>query len=138
MQHAVSEERQAKGVAVVAVNSNDTTAYPEDSPAKMTEEANAHGYTFPYLFDETQEVAKAYRAACTPDFFLFDKGRKLVYRGQLDDSRPSNDIPVTGADIRRALDACDWKVSGENGAARLLGIPASTLSSRIKALKIQR
>jgi peroxiredoxin len=96
---------QKRGVAVVAINSNDAAKYPEDSPIKMKEEVEAAGYTFPYLYDETQGVAKAYRAACTPEFFLYDKNRKLVYRGQLDDSRPSNGLPVTGKDIRQALDA---------------------------------
>lgn len=96
---------QDKGAAVVAINSNDVTNYPDDSPARMAEEVRSAGYTFPYLFDESQEVAKAYRAACTPDFFLFDGEHKLVYRGQMDDSRPGNGKPVTGADLRAALDA---------------------------------
>ncbi|MHC5016192.1 MAG: thioredoxin family protein, partial [Planctomycetota bacterium] len=96
---------QPKGVAVVAINSNDVKTHPDDSPPKMAEEAASRGYTFPYLFDETQETAKAFGAACTPDFFVYDQDRKLVYRGQLDDSRPSNDVPVTGADLRAALDA---------------------------------
>ncbi len=96
---------QAKGVAVVGINSNDAATYPEDAPDRMREEINARGYTFPYLYDETQQVAKAYRAACTPDFFLFDAQRKLVYRGQMDDSRPGNGLPVTGQDLRAALDA---------------------------------
>ena len=78
---------------------------PDDTPEKMAEEVKNFGYTFPYLVDETQEVAKAYKAACTPDFYVFDKDRKLVYRGQLDDSRPSNDIPVTGTDLTEAIDA---------------------------------
>ncbi|MCC6749191.1 MAG: thioredoxin family protein [Deltaproteobacteria bacterium] len=94
-----------RGVAVVAINANDVASHPEDSPARMAEEAREAGYGFPYLFDETQAVAQAYRAACTPDFFLFDGARRLVYRGQLDDSRPGNDRPVTGADLRAALDA---------------------------------
>lgn len=98
-------EYQAKGVAVAAINSNDVANYPDDAPAKMAAEAAARGYTFPYLFDETQEVAKAYCAACTPDFYVFDGDRRLVYRGQLDDSRPGNGKPVTGADLRAALDA---------------------------------
>ncbi len=102
---ALAKEYQAKGVAVVAINSNDVENYPDDSPAKMAEEIEARGYTFPYLLDETQEVAQAYRAACTPDFYLFDAGRQLVYRGQLDSSRPGNDVPVTGEDLRAALDA---------------------------------
>ena len=94
-----------QGVAIVAISSNDSVAYPADSPAKMIEEQQAAGYNFPYLFDGTQEVAKAYRAACTPDFYLFDQDRRLVYRGQFDDSRPSNGLPVTGKDLRAALDA---------------------------------
>ena len=93
----------ARGVAVVGINSNDTANYPADSPEQMVAEAEMRGYRFPYLYDETQEVAKAYRAACTPDFFLFDKDRRLVYRGQMDSSRPGNDIPVTGEDLRRAI-----------------------------------
>ena len=98
-------EYQPKGLAIVGINANDVASYPDDSPDRMAEEAANFGYTFPYLFDETQEVAKAYRAACTPDFFLFDKARKLVYRGQFDDSRPKNDLPVTGRDLRAAADA---------------------------------
>lgn len=101
----LAKEYQAKGVAVVAINSNDPVAYPEDAPEKMKEEKQRLGYTFPYLFDETQEVARAYRAACTPDFFLFDRARKLVYRGQMDDSRPGNNKPNDGRDLRAALDA---------------------------------
>lgn len=102
---SLAKEYQAKGVAVVAISSNDVAGYPDDSPEKMAEEARLAGYTFPYLYDETQEVAKAYRAACTPDLYVFDKDRRLVYRGQLDDSRPGNGVPVTGADLRAALDA---------------------------------
>jgi peroxiredoxin len=98
-------EYQAKGVAVVAINSNDASKYPDDSPERMVQEVELRGYTFPYLYDETQEVAKAYQAACTPDFFLFDKDHRLFYRGQLDASRPQNGIPVTGSDLRAALDA---------------------------------
>jgi peroxiredoxin len=101
----LAKDYQAKEVAVVGINSNDVANFPEDSPEKMAEEVKEHGYTFPYLFDETQEVAKAYKAACTPDFYVFDEDRKLVYRGQMDDSRPSNDVPVTGKDLRAALDA---------------------------------
>ena len=101
----LAREYQERGVAVVAISANDAAKYPDDGPAKMAQEVKNAGYTFPYLFDETQEVAKAYRAACTPDFFLFDPDRKLVYRGQLDDSRPGNGLPVTGADLRAALDA---------------------------------
>ncbi len=100
-----AKEYQAKGVAIVGINSNDATSYPDDSPEKMREEVKLRGYTFPYLYDETQEVAKAYRAACTPDFFLFDKERRLVYRGQYDDSRPGNGIPVTGKDLQAAIEA---------------------------------
>jgi peroxiredoxin len=96
---------QAKGVAVVGINSNDVANYPDDRPEMMARLARESGFTFPYLYDETQEVAKAYRAACTPDFFLFDNERTLVYRGQLDDSRPSNGIPVTGTDLTAAIDA---------------------------------
>ena len=92
-------------VAIYGINSNDAVNYPGDSPENMREEANTWGYTFPYLFDEDQSVAKAYRAACTPDMFVFDGDKRLVYRGQLDDSRPSNNAPVDGHDIRAALDA---------------------------------
>jgi peroxiredoxin len=99
------KEYQEKGVAVVGINSNDVDSFPEDSPEMMAREARKAGFTFPYLYDESQEVAKAYRAACTPDFYLFNKQRKLIYRGQMDDSRPGNNIPVTGADIRAVLDA---------------------------------
>ena len=94
-----------KGVAIAGINSNDVANYPADSPAKMRDEVQSAGYLFPYLYDETQAVAKAYRAACTPDIFLFDRGRRLVYRGQFDASRPGNGIPVTGKDLRAALDA---------------------------------
>ncbi|HOB76039.1 MAG TPA: thioredoxin family protein [Phycisphaerae bacterium] len=101
----LGRDYQAKGVAVVAINANDAERYPDDSPARMREEVREVGYTFPYLYDETQEVAQAFGAACTPDFFLFDRNRRLVYRGQLDDSRPGNGKPVTGRDLRAALDA---------------------------------
>lgn len=94
-----------KGVAVVGISSNDVTNYPDDSPAKMKVEAHRRGYAFPYLFDESQAVARAYRAECTPDFFLFDAQHRLVYRGQMDDSRPGNGKPVTGADLTAAVDA---------------------------------
>lgn len=100
----LAHEYQTRGVAIVGINSNDSTAYPDDSPEQMVHEAEQRGYTFPYLFDEDQTVAKAYHAACTPDFFLFDRDQRLVYRGQLDDSRPKTDIPVTGKDLRAALD----------------------------------
>lgn len=101
----MGREYTARGIAIAAINSNDVVHYPEDAPAKMAQEATAAGYVFPYLFDETQAVAQAYCAACTPDFFLFDRQRKLVYRGQLDDSRPGNGVPVTGRDLRAALEA---------------------------------
>ena len=94
-----------RGVAMAGINSNDAKNYPDDSPANMAEEVKSAGYIFPYLFDETQNVAKAFRAACTPDIYLFDRGRRLVYRGQFDASRPGNGIPVTGKDLRAALDA---------------------------------
>lgn len=100
-----AEEYQAKGVAVVAINANDVANYPDDSPEKMIQQVNDIPYTFPYLFDESQQVAKAYQAACTPDFFLFDAHHKLYYRGQFDDSRPRNDEPVTGKDMRDAVDS---------------------------------
>jgi peroxiredoxin len=98
-------EYQAKGVAVVGINSNDVANFPEDSPGKMAKVAKKAGFTFPYLFDESQKVAKAYCAACTPDFFLFDQERRLVYRGQMDDSRPGSEVPVIGVDLIGAMDA---------------------------------
>jgi len=101
----LARDYQAKSVAIVAISSNDADAYPQDSPARMKVEAETHGYSFPYLFDASQEVAKSYRAACTPDFYLFDAQRKLAYRGQLDASRPGNGLDVTGQDLRAALDA---------------------------------
>ncbi|MBI1345485.1 redoxin domain-containing protein [bacterium] len=104
------KDYQAKGLKIVAISSNDATAYPDDGPEKMQAEAASAGYTFPYLFDGTQEVAMAYKAACTPDFFLFDANLALVYRGQFDSSRPGNGQPVTGADLRSAADrvlACE-------------------------------
>mgnify|MGYP001943937585 FL=1 len=100
----LANEYKKQGVAVVAINSNDVQKHPEDSPEKMAEEAEQYNYPFPYLYDESQEVAIAYRAACTPDFFLFNEQMQLVYRGQFDDSRPGNDKPVTGEDLRKALD----------------------------------
>jgi peroxiredoxin len=100
-----AKEYQAKGLAIVGINSNDASKYPDDSPDKMAEELRAANYTFTYLYDETQHVAQQYRAACTPDFFLFDQHQRLVYRGQFDDSRPKNDTPVTGRDLRAAVDA---------------------------------
>lgn len=100
-----AREYQAKGIAIVGISSNDAAAYPADGPDKMKTEAASAGYEFPYLFDESQSVAKAYRAACTPDLFLFDGDQKLVYRGQFDDSRPTNGVPVTGSHLRAACDA---------------------------------
>ena len=101
----IGQDYGGRNVAIYAINSNDIDKYPADGPAEMKREAATHGYTFPYLLDEDQSVAKAYRAACTPDFFVFDGSQRLVYRGQLDDSRPSNGKPVTGSDLRAALDA---------------------------------
>lgn len=101
----LGKDYQSKGVGIVAISSNDVTTHPDDGPRKMAEEVRMRGYTFPYCYDETQEVAKSYSAACTPDFFVFDADKKLVYRGQLDGSRPGNNVPVTGKDVREALDA---------------------------------
>ena len=99
-----------KGIAFVAISSNDVENYPDDAPGLMTKVAIEQGFPFPYLYDESQEVARAYDAACTPDFYIFDNNKSLVYRGQLDDSRPENGIPVTGKDMRSALEAiCDGK-----------------------------
>jgi len=111
----LAKDYAPRGVGIVGINANDAKNYPADSPAKMKDEVKSAGYIFPYLYDETQVVAKAYRAACTPDFFLFDRGRRLVYRGQFDASRPGNGIPVTGKDLRAALEAT------------LAGQPTSTL-----------
>jgi len=102
---AFAREFQPKGLAMVGINSNDAAKYPDDSPEKMVDEVAMAGYTFPYLYDESQETAKIFQAACTPDFFLFDKKRKLVYRGQFDDSRPGNNVPLTGKDLREAVSA---------------------------------
>ena len=99
-----AREYREKGLEVVGISSNDVEQYPEDSPERMREVKEEVGFPFPYLYDESQEAAKAYGAACTPDFFLFDEDRKLVYRGQFDGSRPGNDVPVTGEDLRRATD----------------------------------
>jgi peroxiredoxin len=107
---AFARDYGKRGLAVVGINANDVEKYPDDSPARMVEEVARRGYDFPYLFDASQEVAKAYGAACTPDFFLFDADRRLAYRGQFDDSRPSLDRPVTGADLRAA---CDAVLAGE-------------------------
>lgn len=100
-----AREYHDQGLAIVGICSNDVANYPADSPQKMTEEVEGRGYTFPYLFDESQETAKAYQAACTPDFYVFDADQRLVYRGQFDDSRPSLETPVTGRDLRAACDA---------------------------------
>jgi peroxiredoxin len=100
----LGHDYQPRGVAIVGISSNDVSGFPADSPEQMIHEAELQGYSFAYLYDETQEVANAYKAACTPDFFLFDGKQKLVYRGQFDASRPGNGIPVTGADLRRAID----------------------------------
>jgi peroxiredoxin len=101
----LGKEYQQKGAAVVGISANDVTTHPEDSPARMAAEKAEVGYTFPYLYDETQKTALAYKAACTPDFYVFDKDQRLAYRGQLDGGRPGNPIPVTGKDLRAALDA---------------------------------
>lgn len=100
-----AKEYSAKGLGIVGISSNDTVQYPQDGPDAMKQEHATAGYVFPYLFDATQLAAKAYKAACTPDFFLFDKDHRLVYRGQFDDSRPKTNISVTGADLRAACDA---------------------------------
>ena len=109
------KEYQPSGIAFVGINANDVNEFPEDRPEKMAQFARARGFTFPYLYDETQDVAKRYHAACTPDFFVFDEKRRLVYRGQMDDSRPGSSMPVTGADLRAALDAV---LEGEAVAAQ--------------------
>ncbi|WP_299523073.1 thioredoxin family protein [Winogradskyella sp.] len=101
----LANDYKTKGIHSIAISSNDVVNYPQDGPDKMKTHAEANHYPFPYLYDETQDVAKAYDAACTPDFFLFDKDLKLVYAGQLDDSRPGNGIPITGKDLRAAMDA---------------------------------
>jgi peroxiredoxin len=101
----LARDYRDKSLAIVAINANDVRNYPDDSPERMAEEVKARGYTFPYLFDASQAVAQAYTAACTPDFFLYNELRELVYRGQLDDSRPGNNIPLTGKDLREAIDA---------------------------------
>lgn len=101
----IARDYKDKGIAFIAISSNDVANYPEDAPHLMKETAKKEGYTFPYLYDETQQVARDYNAACTPDFYLFDKDLKLVYRGQLDGSRPGNEIPLTGKDLSNAMDA---------------------------------
>lgn len=114
---AFGKEYQAKGLAMVGISANDTEKYPADSHDKMALEAEARGYTFPYLYDETQDVAKAYRAACTPDFFLFDADHKLVYRGQFDSSRPDSGVKPTGEDLRAA---CDAVIAGKKPSEKQL------------------
>ncbi len=99
-----AKEYQAKGIAILGINANDVSQYADDAPEEMAKKINEVGYSFPYLFDESQSIAKAYSAACTPDFFLFDEARKLVYRGQFDGSRPGNNLPITGEDLRYAID----------------------------------
>jgi len=134
-------EYREKGIGVVGISSNDAREYPQDGPEKMVEEAQAAGYTFPYLYDETQYVAVAYKAACTPDFFLFDEKHSLVYRGQFDDSRPESGIPATGKDLRAACDlvlsdgdvpveqrasiGCNIKWKEGNAPEYFTGIPAT-------------
>ena len=100
----LAREYQRRGVGIVGISSNDVESYPDDAPERMAELSRAMGFTFPYLYDESQQVAKAYGAACTPDFYLFDRDRRLVYRGQMDDSRPGNGRPLNGADLRAAMD----------------------------------
>lgn len=102
---ALAKDYQNSGIGFVAISSNDVVKYPDDDPALMKETAKKYGFSFPYLYDESQDVAKAYDAACTPDFYLFDAEKTLVYRGQMDSSRPKNELPVTGKDLRTALDA---------------------------------
>lgn len=101
----LGRDLSAQGVAMVAISSNDVTTYPQDGPDQMVAEASRQGWAFPYLYDETQDIARAFSAACTPDTFVFDGERRLVYRGQLDNSRPKNDLPVTAADVRAAVGA---------------------------------
>ena len=139
---AFGKEYQAKGLGIVGINANDITTHPDDSPERMKAEVKSAGYTFPYLFDESQEVAQAYGAACTPDFFLYDTQHRLVYRGQFDDSRPGNGKPITGADLRAACDAvlagkavsstqkpsigCNIKWKSGRSPAYFTGQPATT------------
>lgn len=101
----ISREYKENGIAFIAISSNDVEQYPQDSPEKMKEMAISHNFGFPYLYDETQEVAKAFQAACTPDFYLFDGSDKLVYRGRMDGSTPKNDVPLTGNELREALNS---------------------------------
>jgi thiol-disulfide isomerase/thioredoxin len=101
----LGRDYEGRGLGMVAISANDAEAYPEDAPEELAREARAHGYAFPYLYDQSQRVARVFTAACTPDFFLFDATHRLVYRGQFDGSRPGSGIPVTGEDLRRAIDA---------------------------------
>lgn len=101
----IGQDYKEKDIGIIAISANDVNSYPEDSPQSLKEMARELNFSFPYLYDKSQEIAKAYTAACTPDFFLFDKERKLAYRGQLDDSRPGNNLPITGKDLREAIDA---------------------------------
>lgn len=110
----LAKDYMSKGINCIAISSNDADNYPQDAPDKMKENAIEQDFTFPYLYDETQDVAKAYDAACTPDFYVFDKELKLVYRGQLDSSRPGNGIPVTGKDLRHSIDALLSNQSQDN------------------------
>jgi hypothetical protein len=121
---ALIKEYQGRGLAAVGISANDIGSHPQDGPEEMAKEAAAAGYTFPYLYDESQEIAKAYHAACTPDFFLFDGKRALVYRGQMDDSRPGNGVPLSGIDLRNALDAvlAGKPVTGDQKPSRGCGI----------------
>jgi thioredoxin-related protein len=107
----VGRDYEKSGIGIVGISSNDAEKHPDDAPPNLAKQAKNLGFSFPYLYDETQEVARAYDAACTPDFFLFDSAGKLVYRGQLDGSRPGNGVPVTGKDLRAALDAL---IAGES------------------------
>ena len=132
---SLADDYGARGVSFIAINANDPEAYPEDAPDRMRQVAKEKGYPFPFLFDETQDIARAYHAACTPDFFVFDADLRCVYRGQLDESRPGNDVPVTGQDIRQALDAllAGQPVSPEQRPSVGCGIkwrPVATLRRR--------
>ncbi len=128
-----ASEYQQQGVAIVGISSNNVAGYPQDGPEQMKTEAKKHGYTFAYLYDESQSVAQEYHAACTPDFFLFDKDRRLVYRGQFDESRPGSGIPVTGSDLRQACDAllAGQPVSGRSTRASAATSNGSRAMSRV-------
>jgi peroxiredoxin len=133
----IGSDYRAKGLGVVAISSNDIESHPEDGPEHLKEMAAELGFTFPYLFDETQEVAKAYTAACTPDFFLFDAGRTLAYRGQLDDSRPESGIPVTGRDLRLAIEATLAGRPVDDDQAPSLGCNINGAGERAQLLRIR-